>query len=85
MQYSEEIKQKAANKKKENKKLLSMSELIKAVDANKKKFRERKLEIENSGSLSEEEKTQRVDDLERKELKLFTNAVIRARNLGINI
>jgi len=71
--------------KKENKKLLSMSELIKAVDANKKKFRERKLEIENSKSISEEEKTQRVDDLERKELKLFTNAVIRAQNLGINI
>jgi hypothetical protein len=70
---------------KENRPLLKMSAMVKHYDGQKSKFRRLRSKVEGTKGLDEWEKTQRVDELERKELELMIKVVKKARALGIGV
>jgi hypothetical protein len=71
--------------RKDNKALLTLSKNIKAIDGMKSDIRRRKAKVESSKTLSDEQKTQRVDELELKELRSIMELVKKARKLGIAV
>ena len=68
----------------DNKKLLQLSSQISAFDKQKNKMRRLKKQIEGSKALSDEQKTQRVDELQKKELNLMVTVIKKAQALGIS-
>ena len=68
----------------DNKKLLQLSSQISAFDKQKNKMRRLKKQIESSKALSEEQKTQRVDEIQKKELNLMIAVIKKAQALGIS-
>jgi len=68
----------------DNKKLLQLSSQISAFDKQKNKMRRLKKQIESSKALSEEQKTQRVDEIQKKELTLMIAVIKKAQALGIS-
>ena len=68
----------------DNRELLKLSASISQLDKQKNKMRRLKKQIEGSKSLSEEQKTQRVDDLQKKELNLMVKVIKQAQSLGIS-
>ena len=68
----------------DNKKLLQLSSQISAFDKQKNKIRRLKKQIEGSKALSEEQKTQRVDEIQKKELNLMIAVIKKAQALGIS-
>jgi hypothetical protein len=69
---------------KDNKSLLQLSSQISALDKQKNKLRRLRNKIEGSKTLSEEQKTQRVDELQKKELNLMVAVIKKAQSLGIS-
>lgn len=69
---------------KDNKSLLQLSSQISALDKQKNKLRRLKNKIEGSKALSEEQKTQRVDEIQKKELNLMVAVIKKAQSLGIS-
>ena len=68
----------------DNKKLLQLSSQISAFDKQKNKMSRLKKQIEASKALSEEQKTQRVDEIQKKELTLMIAVIKKAQALGIS-
>jgi len=68
----------------DNKKLLQLSSQISAFDKQKNKMRRLKKQIESSKALSDNQKTQRVDELQKKELTLMIAVIKKAQALGIS-
>ena len=69
---------------KDNKSLLQLSSQISALDKQKNKLRRLRNKIEGSKALSEEQKTQRVDEIQKKELNLMVAVIKKAQSLGIS-
>lgn len=69
---------------KDNKSLLQLSSQISALDKQKNKLRRLRNKIEASKALSEEQKTQRVDEIQKKELNLMVAVIKKAQSLGIS-
>ena len=68
----------------DNRELLKLSSSISQLDKQKNKMRRLKKQIEGSKTLTEEQKTQRVDDLQKKELNLMVKVIKQAQSLGIS-
>jgi len=68
----------------DNRELLKLSSSISQLDKQKNKMRRLRKQIEASKKLSDEEKTQRVDDIQRKELNLMVTVIKKAQSLGIS-
>ncbi len=62
--------------------IMSMEEMIKEVSKQKNKFSRLKKRIESHPSMDQWEKIQRVDEIQRKELKLMVRVNKKARALG---
>ena len=71
--------------RKDNKALLTLSKNIKAIDGMKSDIRRRKAKVESSKTMSDDQKAQRVDELELKELRSIMELVKKARKLGIAV
>ncbi len=69
---------------KDNRSLLKLSSQISALDKQKNKLRRLRNKIEGSKTLSEEQKTQRVDEIQKKELNLMVAVIKKAQSLGIS-
>ncbi|HAT59138.1 MAG TPA: hypothetical protein DCS60_00005, partial [Opitutae bacterium] len=67
----------------DNKELVKMSGAISAFDKQKNKLNRLKKQIEGSKSLSEEQKTQRVDAIRKKELELMIKVIKQAQTVGV--
>ena len=67
----------------DNKELVKMSGAISAFDKQKNKLNRLKKQVEGSKGLSEEQKTQRVDAIRKKELELMIKVIKQAQTLGV--
>ena len=68
----------------DNRPLLKLSSSVSQLDKQKNKMRRLRKQIEASKTLTEEQKTQRVDDLQKKELDLMVKVIKQAQSLGIS-
>ena len=69
---------------KKHKPLVDIMPSIKAMDGKRSKLRDMKKKIENSKDLSNSQKMQRIEELDRKELNMITTVIKKAQSLGIS-
>ena len=68
----------------DNQDLMKLSNAIATLDKQKNRMRRIRKQIESSKKLSDEQKTQRVDDIQKKELNLMVTVIKKAQSLGIS-
>jgi len=64
--------------------LLSINSQLKAFEAQKNKFNRLKSKVESASNLTEEQKMQRIADIEEKELNMMVKVIKKAQSLGIS-
>ena len=68
----------------DNQDLMKLSNAIATLDKQKNRMRRIRKQIESSKKLSDEQKRQRVDDIQKKELNLMVTVIKKAQSLGIS-
>ena len=64
--------------------LLSINSQLKAFEAQKNKFSRLKSKVESASNLTDAQKTQRIADIEEKELNMMVKVIKKAQSLGIS-